>query len=66
MKVWLMKLSVEEFLSLDDIYSTQRYSENLDYIKTQLCEMFERYPEEFKERMHEDDFRRLKDWVGIL
>lgn len=59
-------LDVEEFLSLDDICSTDRYSENLDYIKRQLCEMLERNSEDFRVRMREDDFRRLKDWLSIL
>lgn len=59
-------LYVEEFLSLDDICSTDRYSENLDYIKRQLCDMFERNSEDFRSRMYEDDFIRLKDWLGIL
>jgi hypothetical protein len=58
--------AIEEFLSLEDVVSTDRYSENLNYVKGQLSEMVERNSEDFKTRMYEDAFRRFKDWLGIL
>jgi len=59
-------LGVEDFISLNDIRPTGRYSENFVYIKEQLCEQFNRYSEDFKSRMSEDDFIRFQEWLDIL
>ena len=59
-------LSVEDFLSLNDIRPTDRYSENFEYIKEQLCELFKRDSDDFKSRISEDDFIRLKEWFDIM
>lgn len=56
-------LDVEELLSLDEIDSRRRYFENFETIKVHLCEMFKEDQESFRYRMHDDDFRRLEEWL---
>ena len=58
-------LNVSDLLSLHDIDSRCRYSENLDYIKRQLRDLFKQDIEAFRYRMHEDDIRRLAEWLGV-
>ena len=56
-------LEVEDFLSLNDIYSNSRYFENLDYIKDRLSEIFKEDKDSFRDRINEDDYRRLEKWL---
>jgi hypothetical protein len=51
-------------MSLDDeIDSRSRYFENFETVKNRLREVFEKEPDSLRQRMYNDDFRKLEDWL---
>jgi hypothetical protein len=56
-------LEIEGLMSIGgEIDSRSRYFENFERIKNRLHEVFKEDPESFRQRMYDDDFRRLENW----
>lgn len=56
-------LGVEDFLSLNDISSTKEYYDNLDDIREELRELFQRYTKDFVDRMNGRQLLKFQQWL---
>ena len=58
------RLEIDGLISIgDEIDPRRRYFENFDSVKKRLCEILKEEPNSFRQRMYDDDFRRLENWL---